>query len=234
MGASRVVCVDRFVTWRDPAQQQRIYAALAERMDAEDRARLADVLAPDGAINAGQDRLVLIEGTGVEDADRALAPASFDAVISRAVLAHVYEPARGFAAMDRLLVPGGRVAHKVDLSDHRLFSDAGHNPLTFLTIPDWIYDRMRKHTGLTNRRLIDWYRARFAELGYEAEFLVTRVIGAESELSPPVPYERLAPEIDEPRPLVEQIRPRLLERFAPLPDEDLAAADMFLRASKPI
>jgi SAM-dependent methyltransferase len=224
LGASRVVCLDRFRNWRDPAQQARIDAALRERMPAEQRNRL------DGA---ERERLELIEGTGVEEADRVFEPGSFGAIVSRAVLAHVYDLDRGYAAMDAVLAPGGAMAHNIDVSDHGAFSAGGQNPLTYLTVPDSIWDRVRRRTGHPNRKLIDYHRRTMDELGYEAELLVTRVIGAAEDLPEPVPADRVGEVIGQALPLIEEIRPRLLERFRALPDEDLAVAAIFLRARKP-
>ena len=231
-GAQRVVCLDRFATWRDPEQQRRINVALVRRMRPEERRRLAEVLSSDGELHPGQQALILIEGTGIENAPAVVPEREFDVIVSRAVLAHVWEPDRAFEAMDRLLAPGGLMSHKVDLSDHRHFSDAGHNPLTFLTVSDRLWDRMRRHTGLTNRRLADYYRARLAELGYEQRLLITKVIGR-PELSRPAPADQLLGEIDAARPLIEEIRPRLLERYRGLADEDLATAGVFITACKP-
>jgi SAM-dependent methyltransferase len=231
LGARRVVCLDRFVTWRDPEQQKRINVALAERMRPDERRRIAHVLSADGELRPGQESLVLIEGTGIEDGPAVVPEPTFEVILSRAVLAHVAELDRAFEAMDRLLSPGGLMSHKVDLSDHRLFSDAGHNPLTFLTVSDRVWDRMRRHTGLTNRRLVDYYRHRLAELDYDAELLVTKVIGR-PDFTTPVPAARLSGEIAAARPLIEEIRPRLLERYRRLPDEDLATAGVFVVARK--
>jgi SAM-dependent methyltransferase len=233
MGAERVVCLDRFVTRRDAGQQRQINLDLAGRLPAEQRDRLEPVLSDEGEVRADQDRLVLIEGTGVEDATSELGAGSFDVIVSRAVLAHVFELERAFEAMDALLAAGGVMAHKVDLSDHRLFSDAGHNPLTYLTIPDRVYDRMRRHTGLVNRALTGDYGAQLSARGYEAELKATKLIGSDAELSSPAPVEMLGAEVDAARPLIDEIRPRLLERFAALPDEELAVSGLFIRARKP-
>ena len=59
-----------------------------------------------------------------------------DVIISRAVLEHVFDLDTAFGAMHRLLKPGGRMAHKVDLRDHGLFTDGGQNALEFLTVSD--------------------------------------------------------------------------------------------------
>jgi SAM-dependent methyltransferase len=230
-GARQVVCLDRFATWRDPDQQRRINAAIAERMCADERRRLTRVLASGGELRPGQDEVVLIEGRGIEDA-APLFGSRFHAIVSRAVLAHVWELDRAFGAMDRLLAPRGLMSHKVDLSDHGLFSDAGHHPLTFLTVPDAVWDRMRLHTGLSNRRLVNYYRGRLDELGYEAALLVTKVIGWPA-LSRPLPAGLLTSEFAAARPLIDEIGPRLLERYRGLDDQDLATAGIFVAAHKP-
>jgi hypothetical protein len=231
LGARQVVCLDRFVTWRDPQQQRRINRELAARMAPDERSRAEHVLTPRGDLRPGQTDVVVIEGTGIEDASR-LFTSPFDVIVSRAVLAHVWEPEVAFRVMDELLADDGLMAHKVDLSDHRLFSDAGHNPLTFLTIPDWLWDRMRRHTALTNRRLADYYRAQFRALGYEAELLVTRLIG-EPSLPTPRQASSLTHEIKIVSPKIDEIRPRLLARYRDLDDADLATAGIFAKARKP-
>lgn len=231
-GARQVVCLDRFVTARDPGQQRRIHSALREAMPAEERERLAGVVAPDGGLVPGQAAIVLIEGTGVEQADRVVS-GPFDAIISRAVLAHVWDLDLAFAVMDRLLAPGGLMIHKIDLSDHLLFSEADHNPLTFLTVSDLVWDQMRSQTGLPNRALVDYYRAKLAELGYEAELLATKVTGRSDDLPSPVPAAEISAEARSAASLIEQIRPKLLRRFRGLPDEDLAIAGLFAVAVKP-
>jgi SAM-dependent methyltransferase len=231
-GASQVVCLDRFVTIRDPEQQRRIHSALREAMPPAEREKLAAVMAPDGGLLPDQDAIVLLEGTGVEEADR-VASGPFDAVISRAVLAHVWDLDPAFEVMDRLLAPGGVMIHRIDLSDHRLFSDAGHNPLTFLTVSDLVWDRMRSRTGLPNRLLVGYYRAKLAELGYESELLATKVTGRPDDLPSPIPAAEISAEARSAAALIEQIRPKLLRRFRDLPDEDLAIAGVFATGVKP-
>jgi SAM-dependent methyltransferase len=231
LGARQVVCVDRFVTARDRDQQRTINTALIEFMPEDQRARLDPVLTPAGDIRPGQDRLVLIEGMPIEDAAERL-DGEFDLIVSRAVLMHVYDLDAAMKAMTRLLVPSGAMSHKVDLSDLRLFTEGGHHPLTFLTIPDRLWDRMRRNTGLPNRLLANYYRETLEAWNYEVELLISRLIG-QSELETPAPAEGLGARIEQAAPLVEEIRPRLLERFRDLPVADLAAASVFVNARKP-
>jgi SAM-dependent methyltransferase len=232
-GAARVVCLDRFVTWRDPEQTRRIYSELRKRMSPEDQARLEGVLTPEGDLAPDQDRLALIEGVAVEDAEEVLDASSFDAVISRAVLAHVSDLDRTYAVMDRLLAPGGLMAHKIDLSDTGVFSDSGHHPLTFLTISDPLWSLMRRNPGLPNRKLVDYHGRKIAELGYDAGLLVSKLVGGVSGLEPPIPLESVSDAARAAQPLVEEIRPKLLERYRRLPLDDLAVAGLFMQARKP-
>jgi hypothetical protein len=231
MGATRVVSLDRFVPWRDPAQQRRINEALVSLIPEAERDRLHPVLDEDGSIRTAQDRLVLIEGTPIEDADGVLDAGSFDVLISRAVLAHVYDLDTAYGTMDRLLAAGGRMAHKVDLSDIGLFTNGGQHPLTFLTIPDPIWDRMRRYAGHSNRNLIDYHQRKLTELGYSFDIRVTRLIGGEE--FEPIEMDAVGSRLAPARALIEEIRPKLLPRYRELSDEELAIADVFIEARKP-
>jgi len=116
--------------------------------------------------------------------------------------------------------------------DHGLFTTGGHNPLTFLTVGERTWRWMGEHSGLPNRRLVDWYREETAERGYEAHILVTQAIGEDEEIVPhtaTMPASALASA----KPLVDEIRPALPPRYRTLPDEDLATAGIFLIARKP-
>jgi hypothetical protein len=82
--------------------------------------------------------------------------------------------------------------------------------------------------------LIDYYRHTMSELGYQAELFISQVAGRKVDLDPyPLQLRRgehFGP--DEER-LIEEIRPRLLPRYRDLPQEDLLAAGVMLRATKP-
>jgi hypothetical protein len=234
-GAREVVCLDRFYSKLDPVQQKGIYEAMRRRLPDGETASFdrAIAITPAGAEPA-PDRIRYLYGFGIEEAEGSLAPASFDILASRAVLEHVYDPDKAMEVMDRLLIPGGLQVHKVDFTDHKMFSGNGHHPLTFLTIRDDLYRLMSRDTGRPNRRLIDWYRAKLKALGYAFTLLKTHVFGVRADI---VPHkETLAKGIDysdETLALLEAIRPRLLPRYRSLPAEDLMVSGIFLIARKP-
>jgi SAM-dependent methyltransferase len=230
-GARKVTTLDRFVTWRDREQQDAIHRALLDSMPEAERERAAAAVVPGSELGVDPERIRAIQGVPAEDAAEALSGERFELIVSRAVLEHVTDPAAVFAAMDALLVPGGLLVHKIDLSDHALFTSGGHDPLTFLTIREPVYRWMGENSGLPNRHLADFYRAELDRLGYESTFLVTHAIGA-PEIVPhqaEMPAELLAAA----KPGIEAIRPRLLPLFRDLSDVDLATAGVFVTARKP-
>ncbi len=232
-GASLITCVDKFASRRDESHQRRIYEALFERLDPAQRQGLGGVLAPDGVRIAG-DRLQIVEGVAGEELADAFETGSFDLIVSRAVLEHLYDTDAALDAMDAVLAPGGVMLHKVDFRDHGMFTDGGMHPLTFLTVPDGLYALMSRSSGRPNRRLGDWYRAKLAELGYESQLLVTHFVGEPSEVLPHRDQADPATEVHGGAlELVRSIRSRLAPRFEPLSDPDLATDGIFIVARKP-
>lgn len=232
-GAEQVVAVDRYETRRDPVQQHTIYIALLERLSPNERERAeAAVRITADAVRFDPERLRIVEGVPIERAADRLGPSSFDFAVSRAVMEHVYDVDQSFRAIDGMLRPGAVMAHKIDLSDHGLFTTGGHHPLTFLTVSDRVYRCMGGEAGLPNRRRISDYRGVMAELGYRGQLQITHVISRPDEILPPV----VQPDEEDTRraePMVAAIRPHLLPRFRRLSDADLAVTGIFMRASKP-
>lgn len=231
-GAASVASIDRFVTFRDDDQQRRIYGALRERMSEEQRAAVADVLGEDGSVRLGG-RLRVIEGRPIEDAVAAFGAGAFDAIVSRAVLEHVLDLDSAFGAMGALLSPGGLMAHEIDLRDHDIFTGGGQHPLTFLTVSDRVYGWMGAAGGQPNRLLVDYYRGAMAKLGFESKILVTHVAGEPEADAGTRTRVRDVSEVEAAKPLAEEIRPRLLERYRDLEASDLAVSGIFLLATKP-
>jgi SAM-dependent methyltransferase len=234
-GASQVICADRFYSIRDADQQRRIYTALIDRMSDAEKAAVEGVvdLSGGGDVTFDERRLKYEHGIAIEEADGVYEHGSFDLIVSRAVMEHVYDTDAALASMDRLLRPGGAMLHKIDFRDHGMFSAAGHNELEFLTISDRVYHLMSYRSGRPNRRLFDYYRAKVTEMGYDHELLVTHVVGSKDDL---VPHRSdMAPEEfgERARAIVRDVRPRLAPRFRSLPDEDLMISGLFLVARKP-
>lgn len=230
-GAARVVSVDRFIPYRDPEYQLRVYDGLLERLDGTERARISSVTS-DGRISFDGVELEILEETPIEDAPGILGAESFDLIVSRAVLEHVYDLDGAFASMTELLKPSGRMVHKVDLRDHGLFEAGGHNPLTLLTISDRVYRWMgERPAGLPNRRRLDWYRRAVDEHGYNGRFLITHLAGIEPEVEPHAPLGDGLPDRS-PLGVVEEIRPRLQPQFRGASDEELAITGFMLVADR--
>lgn len=234
-GAERVVCIDKFYSKQDAAQQHSIYTALREQLGGDERLRFDEAIDLSGGVTKiNEEKLKPLYGTGIEDAGQAFDPGYFDIIISRGALQSVYDIDSAFAVMDRLLAPGGRMWHKIDMSDLGMFRDAGMNPLTFLTVPESLYRLMIKDTGKANRRLINYYRDKMGELGYDAKFLVTAIFGRKELVIPH--KEEIDPQSDyseQTLPLIGQVRPRLDAKFRNMSDADLAVAGLFLIATKP-
>ena len=232
-GAASVVSLDKFYSKRDPEQQRNIYLGLRNRVTGEERNRFDEAVDLTHGIEFNEAKLRYIYGTGVEEADKLLGEASFDFIISKGALQDVYDIDSAFAGMDKLLVPGGLMLHTMDLSDQGMFSKNGFHPLTFLTISDSVYRMMSVYSGKANRRLMDYYRQKMEEMGYDSNFLVTRIAGEPKELFPH--KEKLAPGVDYDETklsLVRAIRPKLLPRYARMTDEELLVSGIYLVAKK--
>jgi hypothetical protein len=132
--------------------------------------------------------------------------------------------------MAKLLAPGGRMVHEIDLRDHDLFP--GQHPLTFLTVSDRVYGWMGAASGLPNRVLVDRYRAAMSARGFDSRVLVTHLIGEDETSAGPHTRLRDAREVEAATPLVEEIRSRLLTRYRALDAADLATSGIFLVATR--
>ena len=232
-GAAKVVSLDKFYSERNEEQQARIYRELRNALSPEQAAVFDESIKLDGPVELNKNRIQYLYGHGIEEADRILEPESFNFIVSRAVLHNVYDIDRGFAAMDRLLAPGGYMAHKIDFSDENMFSSRGMHPLTFLTIPESVYRLMAKDSGKPNRRLINDYREQMRKRGYDAKLFVSSIVG----VGPLTPHkEKIQRDVDygnKTVSLIEQIRPKLAAPYRNLAEEELAPAGIFLVAQKP-
>lgn len=233
-GARKVLCLDKFLSEQDEDQQRCIYQALRESLSPKERERLDNAVKLDGRLEIDGERLEYIQGLPIEGAPARLAGETFDVIVSRAVLEHVYDPDTAIAVMNQLLVPGGLMLHKIDFRDHGLFSGGGQHPLTLWTIPTPLHKRMVYDSGKPNRKLASYYRQKMRELGYEYRLLITSLVGSRCEL---VPHSKTIPWHTEDarmaRLLVEKVRRRLQPEFRDMPLEDLMVSGVFLVARKP-
>jgi SAM-dependent methyltransferase len=233
-GAKRVVCIDKFVHYQESPVHLRLYRALRENLSAEDRSRFDAVINLDNGIKLDTKRLEWIYGKGFEDTDGLFAPGYFDVIVSAAVLEEIYDTDVAFQKMDRLLAPGGYTLHKIDLRDYEMFHKHGFHRLEFLTIPDSIYRYMAQASGQPNRRLVNYYRDKMAELGYDSTIFIAIVAGGQEI---PEYRTKLVKGVDFTQEALDSyhaMRPRLLARYQSLPDEDLITEAILLCGRKPM
>jgi SAM-dependent methyltransferase len=238
-GAARVATIDKFKANVDPEHNRSIYQTLRESLPEQERRRFDSVVTLNSEMTADERYLKSIYGTGLEESDKVFEANSFDLIISRGVIQEIFDTDKVFASMDRVLRPGGKMIHKIDLRDYGLFSSNGHHPLEFLTIPDAVYSLMAKQSNRPSRKTVDYYRKKMAELGYEAGYYVTTITRPGYIKPPPelIPHQRTLERgrdyTEETLRLVHSIRPRLAKQFRHLSDEDLMTAGIFLVAKKP-
>lgn len=236
-GARKVVSLDRFYSERDFGKQKDIYLAMREALPPEKKRFFDENIGfnDDNNITVNPDIFTYVSGYGIETADRFLEKNSFDFIVSRAVMEHVFNVEAAFEVMDKLLKPGGYLIHKIDFRDHGMFSGAAQNhPLTFLTIPNPVYRLMISHSGKPNRFLFGDYARLLEKLNYPHKMFVTHLVGKNGDLKPHPDISRLRPaDIPESLELVQSVRPKLSSRFRAMPEKDLAVSGIFLAARKP-
>ena len=166
---------------------------------------------------------VLREGAHVAEAIRSFAnpaenltdipTASFDLVISNAVLEHVYSMPAACREMARVTAPGGLNLHQIDFRDHKDFV----RPLEFLTIPDEEFDAIFtwKNGERGNRWRLSETRSAFEQVGF-------KLLGLEVNTQTDLNY-------------LEEFLPRLRaasSRYKNWPRDDLVALSAFLKLGK--
>jgi len=234
-GVAHVTCLDKFYSKRDNQHQCKIYQALRQTLNRDQQRRFDDAIDLANGMEINARRLNCIYGFDVERCAHLSNGGSFDLVISRAVVQDIYDPRPAFIAIDKLLRKGGCMLHKIDLSDQGMFRNSSVNPLTFLTIAEPLYRKMATDSALSNRKLINWYKALMAEIGYDASFLITDLFGSDGkgDLRPhqaTLNYENEG--VKRARRFVTEIRPRLAVDFRELSDDELMIAGLFLVATK--
>jgi SAM-dependent methyltransferase len=233
-GAEMVVGIDKFVTLQTGADLGVFYSRLRQSLSAPQQAGFdrAMRLQPGIALNADHARY--IDHKDVEECVPQLGAERYDLIVSNAVLEEIYDPTPSLRAQGRLLRPGGVMVHRIDLRDYGMFSKRGFHELEFLTVPEWIYQRMAADVGQPNRRLIDYYRNVGKQLGYQTDIYITHVFGAPRDLPEPRRELRAGTDYaDWQLKSVREIRPRLIDRFRGLSDADLLTASIVFVARKP-
>jgi SAM-dependent methyltransferase len=210
-GAAEVTCIDSATPGRHPKQHRRIRRRLVRSRPPRERDELRELVDDDGSL-VESPRLRWITGVGIEEADGLLEPGGYDLIVSGSVLQAIEALDEAFASMDRALAPGGSMAHGIDLR-HQIVDSRVVTP---------------------NRRHVAWYRAKATELGYDARFYVSRVVGRDNVT---LLKERPEPGVDydeDTIALVEEMRASFGPENRHAPAEELLAAGIVLVARKPL
>lgn len=226
-GCEAADLADRFRSHRDPRYQAGIYRELFRRHPQLGE-RLGKVDFADERSFAGITHFAGPSAAAERFFD---AGRSYDFIVSRAVLEHVYDPELALKNMVAALRPGGMLLHKVDLRDHGMFSGIRHE-LKFFEISDRIYPHLTRAAGRPNRILIDRYRAALQREPVDFRLLVTQLAGV-GEIAPHVPYADIDAERRQ-RSLqyVRSVRARFAASLRGLSDEDLSVSGFFLVATR--
>lgn len=206
---AQVAVLDKYLADWDEVYHPRFYRfmreALAERLPDRDWSAVDRII-------AAQDHLpeiVAQDRTDLAHPPSGYPDASFDVIVSNAVLEHVGDVPQTAAEMARLTRPGGINIHQVDFRDHRDFT----RPLEFLTMADDAYQKLFDETmnGNGNRVRPEAMGDDFRSVGFDV-LRFDANIWAEAEH-------------------IAQVRPRLQPQYAVLPDDVLAVVSgrFFLR-----
>jgi hypothetical protein len=232
-GAASVVCLDRFYSKRNSEHEREIYKALRETLSAEEKVRFDEAVKLTNGVEFNAEKLQTIYGDTLETFAAKLKDRKFDFILSCAVLEEIYDLDPTFAAMDALLVPGGRVIHIIDLSDYGMFRNQGMHPLTFLTISEAVYKRMASDSGLPNRKRLGYYLGKMKQLGYQSKLFITSVLpGGRLEPAPEYVPGKFKSEVSSR--MVTEVRNRLAPEFKSLDEEELLIDGVLLVARKPL
>ena len=234
-GADFVVGLDKFVPLQDGQDFGLMYSRMRDTLSEAQKISFDRAIRLRPKIELNKDHGAHIDHKELSDCVQSLGPATYDMIVSNAVIEEIYDPASNFKAQDAMLRPGGVMVHRIDLRDYGMFSKYGFHPLEFLTIPDWIYRRTVEGSGQPNRRMVDYYRDLGQRLGYRTEVWVTNVLSS-SDKDLPEPKRELRAGVDygdKEKKLLAEIRPRLLDRYKMLSDADLLTAGIVFVGRKP-
>jgi len=231
-GCEEVHLIDRYFSRRDPIKQSLIYEALSKRHQL-DRLKAAH----DWSEN-NFDGITQHIGQSAEAYFRDCAQQHavlYDAIVSRSVMEHLYDPLSALESMVACLKPGGKMIHKVDLRDHEMFS-SDHHELTFLRFPHTFYRLMTRNSGRPNRVLLHRYRERLERLKsqrvIEYVLLVTRLAGV-GDVIPHLRPEHVSNELwCRAERFIESTRKRFAREFSQMSSRDLAVSGFFLVATR--
>ncbi len=161
-----VTVIDRWLTNWSNGYHDIVYKALIRRIESDFpendcgplRRLISDGKYLPSTLNALQEPVERLES---------VADASFDAVVSNAVLEHIADPVSAFSELFRITRSGGVGIHQVDYRDHRNFSA----PLEHLLLPAREFNELNRSFNMeygSQRRHSD-YLSLFVQAGFTVE-----------------------------------------------------------------
>jgi SAM-dependent methyltransferase len=214
MGAVQVTCIDKFWKNRNLKKEMKLYKKMIREMSSEERKLAESALALKKGKIFNKNKIEYICGKGIEENAKIKGKGYYDIIFSNSVMEHVQDVDKAFKAMDHLLKKGGLMVHSIDFKDHGMFTAMGLDPLVFLTIPSWLWNMMRSHSGRPNRQLIRKYKDTMKKMKYKAEFSATEMYGP-----------KIKKDLD-------KIRPKLAAEFRECNDNDILTSSIVLIAKK--
>jgi SAM-dependent methyltransferase len=227
-GCQQVDLIDRYSNRRELEQQARIYQALSKK-------HALDVLKTKNSWDDGELLGInWIIGKASEEYFKECAKSrgnTYDFIVSRAVLEHLYDPLYALKYMIDCLKPGGKILHKIDLRDHGMFTP-NHHELKFLEVPNHLYPLMVKNSGRPNRILAHHYQNFLEEIKsigtIDYSLLVTHLVDV-GEINPYCTFEDIEPQKQKKAiAFVEKHRRKFASDFHDVSSQDLAISGIFL------
>jgi SAM-dependent methyltransferase len=226
-GALQVVCTDRFDSLVEPSKQLQIYKAMMKQFNQQELRRLETIIEiNEDNFKINTDKLKYIN-LPIEELQLQFAADSFDFVVSRAVLEHVFEIKRAMEVMDHLLKPEGYMLHEVDFRDHGIFTEYLLPPLTFLTLDEKTWHKMTSQLGAPNRKMVSFFEQFFRDHNYKLETNYVLFFNNQERRAITSFSEK-----DFDLTSLRNTRKRLSEPYRNLPDKDLLVAASFFSAQK--
>jgi hypothetical protein len=225
-GCEQVDLIDRFFAPRDDDHQRKINHCIASRFPS--LLALAESTLLSECSFKGLDRYY---GRAAAAEVFFQSHRGYDAIVSRAVFEHLYDPLLALSVSTKALKQGGIMIHRVDCRDHDLFSLHFHE-LKFLELPSSFYSPF-KWCGGPNRVRVSDYASVLRREPVEFEIYITRLAGVQEELPIRTTFEEVEPlSLKASRAYVAGVRRHLARPFRDMDEKDLMVQGFVISARK--